>query len=141
MGQWGIKSYENDDAGDALDVGFETVHGQVYEDLMDDSNPLTPEQVQEQLASPATLAASLGALEALVEEGGGQVEEWDEAAQLAYAGIAVRHAEMKVDLPAEVRDRALALLKGEGIEWEESTARRLRRDKEIRLLESARVAG
>ena len=130
MGNWGVKSYENDDAGDALDAGFARVHGQVYEDLMDDSNPLTPEQVQERLANLGTLVASL---DVLAEEAGAE-EDWDEIVRLAYVGIAVRHAELEVFIPAEVRDRCLAFLKDEPIEWEEATARKLRRDKEIRLL-------
>jgi alkylation response protein AidB-like acyl-CoA dehydrogenase len=138
MGHWGVKSYENDDAGDALDAGFEAVHGEVYDDLMDDDNPLTPEQVQQKLANTATLAE---AIKALVDEINLPTDEWDESAQLAYAGIVVRHAELNVPLAAEVRDRALTLLKEESIEWDEATARRLRRDKEIRLLESAKVDG
>lgn len=138
MGQWGVRSYENDDAADALDAGFAEVHGQVYEDLMDDNNPLTPEQVQEQLANPAALAASLGALSSKV---GCSFEEWDEVACLAYAGIVVRHAELNVAIPTEVRDRGLAFLKEEPIEWEEATARRLRRDKELRLLSLAKIPG
>ena len=40
MGHWGVKSYENDDTDDALDGGFEEVHGDLYEELMDDRNPL-----------------------------------------------------------------------------------------------------
>ena len=134
MGHWGVRSYENDDAGDALDAGFARVHGATYEDLMDDANPLTPEQVQQKLAGPDTLAASL---EALAEEVGGAIEDWDEVARLAYAGVVVRHAELGVPIPAEVRARALAFLRDEPIDWEEATARRLRRDKEIRTLESA----
>ena len=27
MGHWGVKSFENDDAADALDAGFDRVHG------------------------------------------------------------------------------------------------------------------
>ena len=46
MGHWGVKSYENDEAGDALDAGFDRVHGKQYEELMDDRNPLSFEQVQ-----------------------------------------------------------------------------------------------
>ncbi len=133
MGHWGVKSYENDDAGDALDAGFARAHGPAYEDLMDDANPLTPEQVQERLAGPETLAGSLGAL---AEELGTAAEAWEEEARLAYAGVVVRHAELGVPIPPEVRDRALAFLRDEPIDWEEATARRLRRDKEIRLLES-----
>ncbi len=133
MGHWGVKSYENDDAADALDAGFARAHGTTYEDLMDDANPLTPEQVQQRLAGPATLTASLGAL---AEDVGRPIEEWDEVERLAYAGVVVRHAELDVPIPAEFRDVALAFLRDEPIDWEEATARRLRRDKEIRLLES-----
>ena len=138
MGHWGVKSYENDDAGDALDAGFEAVHGDVYDDLMDDGNPLTPEQVQARLANPETLAKALGSLADAV---GLPIEEWDEAANLAYAGIVVRHVELEVPLSAAIRDRALTLLRDEPIEWEEATTRRLRRDKEIRLLDSAKLEG
>ncbi len=101
MGHWGVKSYENDDAGDALDAGFARVHGATYEDLMDDANPLTPEQVQQRLAGPETLAA--------VARGPGRrasagpTDEWDEVARLAYAGVVVRHAELGVPIPADVR--------------------------------------
>ena len=133
MGHWGVKSYENDDAGDALDAGFARVHGATYEDLMDDANPLTPEQVQQKLADPATLAAALGALAVEVDAAS---DDGDEVARLAYAGVVVRHAELGVPIPAEVRARALAFLRDEPIDWEEATARRLRRDKEIRTLES-----
>src|SRR5579871_818611 len=133
MGHWGVRSYENDGAGDALDAGFARVHGVAYEDLMDDSNPLTVDQVQQRLADPATLAA---ALDALGEEVGRPIGEWDEVERLAYAGIVVRHAELGVPIPVDVRERALAFLKDEPIDWEDATARRLRRDKEIRRLES-----
>jgi len=51
MGSWGVRSYENDEANDALDRGFEKVHGDLYDELMDDRNPLTPEQIQARLAS------------------------------------------------------------------------------------------
>ena len=133
MGHWGVKSYENDDAGDALDAGFARAHGPSYEDLMDDANPMTVEQVQGRLAGPETLRASL---EALAEELGRPVEDWDEVGRLAYAGIVVRHAEVGVPIPADVRSLALGFLRDEPIDWEEATARRLRRDKEIRLLGS-----
>ena len=62
MDYWGVKSYENDDSGDALDAGFDRAHGELYEELMDDRNPLSFEQVQAQLASPETLRASIAAL-------------------------------------------------------------------------------
>ena len=59
---WGVKSYENDDADDALDAGFDRVHGELYDELMDDRNPLTYEQVQQKLADARTLEASIEAL-------------------------------------------------------------------------------
>jgi hypothetical protein len=133
MGHWGVKSYENDDAGDALDAGFARAHGSNYEELMDDANPLTVEQVQQKLASTASLTASI---EALAEEVGDPFEAWDEVQRLAFAGVVVRHAELGIPIPPEVRKRAILWLKEEPIEWEETTARRLRRDREIRLLDS-----
>jgi hypothetical protein len=134
MGHWGVKSYENDDAADALDAGFDGVHGAAYEALMDDRNPLTFDQVQEQLASPETLAA---ALDALGEAVGLPFGQWDDGARLAFAGIVVRHAELGVAVPADVRKRACDCLEHEAIDWQQSTLRRLRRDREIVLLAHA----
>jgi len=136
MGYWGIKSYENDDANDALDAAFERVHGSQYINLMDDSNPLSFEQVQEKLANPETLQA---ALDWLNEEFGLDFESWDAEARLAFAGVAVRLMECNVLLPETVRDRALAWLRQEEIDWDEPTKRRLRRDQEIGRLEKAKV--
>jgi hypothetical protein len=135
MGNWGVKSYENDDAADALDAAFDRVHGAAYEALMDDRNPLTFDQVQEQLASPETLAA---ALDALSEAVGVPFEQWDEVVRLAFAGVVVRHAEFGVAVPADVRTRALDCLEHEEIDWQQATLRRLRRDKEIALLRCER---
>ena len=59
MGHWGVKSYEVDEADSALDAGFDGVHGAAYEDLMDDRNPLSVDQVQKRLANPETLAAAV----------------------------------------------------------------------------------
>jgi hypothetical protein len=131
MGHWGVKSYENDDADEALDAGFDRVHGASYEELMDDRNPLSFDQIQERLANPATLAAALAAL---AEAAGVPFEEWDERDRLAYAGVVVRHAELGVAPPDDVRARALGWLEEEAIEWPEATLRRARRDREIRLL-------
>jgi hypothetical protein len=131
MGHWGVKSYENDDAADALDAGFDRVHGALYEELMADENPLTTEQVERQLANVETLAR---AVEALVESVDRPFEEWDEVERLAFAGVVVRHAELGVAIPDEWRARALDWLEHEEIEWEEATARRLRRQKEMALL-------
>lgn len=131
MGHWGVKSYENDEVHDALDAGFARVHGAVYDDLMDDRNPLTLEEVQEKLAGPETLAAALQALHA---EYGENTEAWDEVVRLAYGGIVIRHAELKVPLPEDVRLRALEWLEAENIEWDEVTKRQLRRDREITFL-------
>src|ERR1700716_395105 len=102
MSHWGVKSYENDEAADALDAGFDRVHGATYEDLMDDRNPLTPEQVHKELANPETLAAGVAALE---ESAGRPPEEWDEVERLGFAGVVVRHAELGVPVPEEWRDR------------------------------------
>lgn len=131
MGHWGVRSYENDDAGDALDAGFDRVHGAVYDDLMDDRNPLGFDEVQKRLASPETLSA---AIRWLTEEFGPDLETWDDGARLAFAGVVVRHAEFGVPIPEEWRARARSWLEGEAIEWDEATVRNLRRQKEIRLL-------
>jgi hypothetical protein len=130
MGNWGVKSYENDEAADALDAGFDRVHGRHYEELMDDRNPLTFEQVQERLADRRTLDAAIESL----QDNLGPPENWNELAQLALAGIVVRHAELGVAVPEPLRSRAVEWLEQEEIEWEEATARRLRRKKEISLL-------
>ncbi|AGA25057.1 hypothetical protein [Singulisphaera acidiphila] len=135
MGHWGVKSFENDDASDALEAGFEEVHGAVYDDLMDDRSPLTFDQVQQKLANLETLTAALAAL---VETVGKPFEEWDEVERLAFAGVVVRHAEVEVPIPDEARIRALDWLEHEDIDWDEATVRRLRRDKEIVLLRKAK---
>ncbi len=134
MGHWGVKSYEIDEAHDALDTGFDRVHGATYDDLMDDRNRLTFEQVQQKLASPETLAEAIGALR---EEFGDDFETWDEIPRLAFAGVVVRHAELRVPIPDDWRQRALDWLETEPIEWQEETLRRLRRENEITLLRNA----
>jgi hypothetical protein len=133
MDYWGVKSYENDDAGDALDAGFAQVHGALYEEFMDDRNPLSFEQVQARLASTQTLEAAIAALEQSLDLDA-PPEEWDETARLALAGIVVRFAELGVSIPSPWRDRAINWLESEDIEWDEETARRFRRRKEIDLL-------
>jgi hypothetical protein len=136
MDYWGVKSYENDDSGDALDAGFDRVHGERYEELMDDRNPLSFEQVQAKFANAQTLEASIAALEeslALTDP----PEEWDETARLALAGVVVRHAELGVPIPPVWLTRVIDWLENEDVEWEEATARRLRRQKEIKLLRRA----
>jgi hypothetical protein len=141
MGYWGVKSYENDNAAAALDAGFDRVHQARYEELMDDRNPLTYEQVQGELADLRTLEASIAALQ---ESLGGESppETWDELARLALVGIVVRHAELGVPIPEAWRLCAMDWLEQEEIDWEEATARRLRRRKEIALLRQAgRIEG
>ncbi len=122
MGHWGVKSYENDEAHDALDAGFDRVHGARYDELMDDRNPLTYEQVQHRLADGRTLEASISALWDSV---GREIapESWDDLSRLALAGIVVRHAELKVPIPDEWRQRAIDWLEREEIDWHEATAR------------------
>ena len=131
MGQWGVRSYENDEADFALDAGFDRVHGATYEELMEDGNPLTVAQVQERLANSQTLTA---AVEAFHEEAGDAWEDWDDEERLGFAGVIVRHAELGVPISDEWRERAIAWLVGEEIEWEEATTRNLRRRREIELL-------
>lgn len=137
MGHWGVKSYEHDDAADALDAGFDQVHGARYEELMDDGNPLTFEQVQQKLADARTLDASIDALRATLAVDA-PPETWDELARLALVGIIVRHAELKVPIPEAWRLQAIEWLENETIDWEEATARQLRRRKEIDLLNRIR---
>ena len=141
MGHWGVKSYENDDADDALDAGFEDVHGAAYDEMMDDSNPLSLEQVQKRLADDRTLQAAVEALEEMVEA---TLDDpptgWDEAAKLALAGVVVRHAELGVIIPEPLRLRAIDWLENEEIDWEEETKRRLRREKEVALLRRGKPA-
>jgi hypothetical protein len=133
MGHWGVKSYENDEAADALDAGFDQVHGPLYEELMDDRNPLTFEQVQQKLANCRTLEAAIAALqESTGAEAGGDAD--DEVYRLAFAGIVVRHAELGVSISDPWLRQAIEWLEHEGIDWEETTLRRLRRGKEIALL-------
>jgi hypothetical protein len=133
MDYWGVKSYENDGAADALDAGFDRVHGDLYEELMDDRNPLSFEQVQKRLADPRTLEASIAALKeslALTSP----PDEWDEVARLALTGIIVRHAELKVPISEVWLKLAIDWLEKEELDWEEATTRRLRRQKELNLL-------
>ena len=138
MGYWGVRSYENDDADDALYEGFDQVHGAVYEELMDDGNPLSLEQVQKRLGDDRTLAAAVAALEELVEAKlDGEPAAWDEAAKLAFAGVVVLHAELGVAIPEPWRVRAIDWLENEELDWDEETKRRLRREKEIALLRRA----
>lgn len=131
MGFWGIKSYENDLASDAIDAGFDRVHGKVYEDLMDDRNPTPFEKVQERLASGDTLNAALAALgEAVTAD---EFDEEDDAA-LAFAGVVVRHVECRVEVSREILERAIQALETEEIEWPRPTERKLRIELEITLL-------
>jgi hypothetical protein len=135
MGYWGVRSYENDEAADAIDAGLERVHGAAYAALMDDRNPIPFDEAQRSLASPATLAA---AVEALREAVGPAIEwdDWDEVERLAFAGVVVRHAEFGVPVPADWRGRAIAWLENETIEWDEATVRQLRRQHEIGVLKN-----
>ena len=132
MGSWGVRSYENDAADFAIDAGLEQVHGSTYEDLMEDDNPLTIDQIQQKLANSATLEAAITNLTSEVDQ---PWDDWDDEERLGYAGIVVRHAELKVPIPTEWRDRAIAWLRSEEIEWDEATVRKLRREREIELLE------
>ena len=107
---------------------------------MDDSNPLTFDQVQATLADSRTLLASIDSLRDslaldLVPT------NWDELARLALVGIVVRHAELGVPIPEPWGYHAIDWLEHEEIEWDETTARRLRRGKEIAIVRKALRAG
>lgn len=130
MGHWGVKSYEVDEASDALDAAFDRVHGVLYDELMDDRNPMTVDQIHKRLANKETLDAAINALRAEF----GKEATWDETARLGYCGVVVRHAELGVAIPDEARKKAIDWLEHEEIEWHEATARGLRRNKEIALL-------
>ncbi len=67
-------------------------------------------------------------------------ETWDDLARLTLVGIVVRHAELRVPIPDPCRSLAIEWLENENIEWEEATARGLRRRKEIELLNRALTA-
>lgn len=132
MGSWGVRSYENDDADFAIDAGLDQVHGSTYEDLMDDGNPLTIDQIQKRLANSSTLEA---AVSSITNEVDAPWDDWDDEQRLGFAGIVVRHAELGVPVPDDWRTRAIAYLRDEAIEWDEATARKLRKEREIELLE------
>ena len=66
---------------------------------------------------------------------------WDELARLALVGVVVRHAELGVPIPETWCSQAIDWLKNEQIDWEEETLRRLRRHKEIDLLNRIRPVG
>lgn len=139
MGYWGVKSYEDDDADFAIDKAFERVHGDAYLKLMEDADPTPLEVAQARLANAETLRA---ALEALTEEfgiGEGDETGWDEDRRVSYCGVVVRHAEWGIPLPASIRDRALAWLEGEDLEWDEGEARTRRRASEIETLRAAKL--
>ena len=136
MGHWGVKSYENDEAADAIDAALERVHGDAYDALMDDRNPLTFDQVQEQLASPETLAA---AVEALARGGRADTpfDDWDEVERLGVRRGRRPPRRVRRAGPrrlARPGDR-LARNRGDRL-GDEATVRRLRRQKEIALLRS-----
>jgi hypothetical protein len=142
MGYWGVKSYENDDADDALDAAFEEIHGCLYDELMDDRNPLSFDQVQQRLADGRTLTAAVAILEEMVGATlANDCPAWDEAARLALGGIVVRHAEFGVPIPNGLLEIALDCLEHEDLEWDEETKRRLRREREIALLRKSKRRG
>lgn len=138
MGYWGVKSYEDDDADDAIDTGFDRVHGETYEEFMDDRSPLPYEQVLRKLASPRTLEVSLEVLAEQFDQR--PFDEWSDEERISYCGVVVRHAEFDLPIPDEIRDRALQWLEAEDVEWDEedAAARSARRRQEIATLKAKR---
>ena len=133
MDYWGVKSYENDDAGDALDAGFARVHGALRRAHgRPQPSPFRASSSRDLRARKLwTRRSRLCGKRSLYED---PPEEWDETARLALSGIVVRHAELGISVPPDWLNRAIDWLRNEDIEWEEATARRLRRQKEIELL-------
>ncbi len=140
MSYWGVRSYENDDAADAIDAALERIHGDRYEELMDDRNPLTFDEVQQQLVNAETLAAAVAILRDAV---GADVpfEDWDETQRLAFVGVIVRHAEPGVAIPADWLALAIDWLETETLDWEsDATIRRLSRENELKQLRHQKPA-
>jgi hypothetical protein len=133
MGHWGVRSFEVDEAAEAIDSAFDHVHGEAYDDLMSDRNPTPPEEIHKQLANPATLDAALSILR---EEHGDDLNSWDELARLAFCGVVVLHAELGVPIPEDLRDRATSWLELEELDWDPQPKRDARRRREIELLRS-----
>ena len=106
---------------------------QLYEELMDDRNPLSFEQVQARLASPQTLEASIAALQeslALETRPKNGMRQRDSPWRASSSAT----PNSVLPIPAVWLNRAIDWLENEDLDWEEATARRLRRQKEIRLL-------
>jgi len=134
MGCWGRQSFEHDDVAEALDLAYELIHGQVYDDLMDDGNPLSFDEVQKKLASPETLAEALNVLN---EWFGDSFDAWDEVQRLTYVGVVVRHASFRIPIPEATRARAIDWLQKEDIDWDDAEDRDRIRQKELALLQKA----
>lgn len=132
MGYWGVKSYETDEAHDAIDAAMELVHADRYDDLMDDDNPLSVDEVHDRLADASTLAQALTILR---EQFGADPAAWDDdEAKLGFVGVVVRHAERGIPVAPADRDQAIAWLEAEELEWDDDAARQRRRAEEIALL-------
>lgn len=131
MGHWGVRSYEVDEANDAIDAAMDRVHGEAYDDLMSDRNPMPVEQIHRQLANAETLAAAIAAVE---DDFGPDRNAWDEVARLAFCGVVVLHAELGVPVADELRTQAAAWLEAEELDWEPQPKRDARRRREIELL-------
>jgi hypothetical protein len=131
MGYWGVRSYDNDLANDALDGALETIHGEAYDALMDDRNPISYQEAQDKFLDAETLAE---AVEILRDELGEDMGTWDEEGRLALAGVVVRHAERQIPVPADLLALALTTLETEDLEWDDAKDREHRRRREIELL-------
>ena len=135
MGHWGVRSFEVDEAADALDAAFDRVHGDAYDDLMSDRNPTPVEEIHRRLADPRTLEA---AVEALRDDHGDDLGAWSQLARLAYCGVVVLHAEHGVPIPKGLRDRAISWLEAEDLDWDPQPRRDARRHREIEGLRDAK---
>ena len=124
MGHWGVKSYEHDEAADALDAGFDRVHGAQYEELMDDRNPLSFEQVQQKLADSRTLEASIDALRETLGIGRSIGDAGTSWRDWPWSGSWCDMPSWVCRFPDQWRLQAIDWLENEEIDWEEETFRR-----------------
>ena len=86
MNYWGVKSYENDDAGDALDAGFDPVHGALVKNSWMTTIRFHSSKFKRDLQASRLWkrrSRLCGNRLLWIDP----PEEWDESARLALAGI------------------------------------------------------
>ena len=115
MGYWGVKSYENDDAGDdASTPGSSRFTAPGLRGADGRQQSASPWTGPEALADDQTLVGSVKALEEMVVATVDGSQAWDDKGRLALAGVVVRHAELGVAIPEALGLRAIDWLEGRG---------------------------